>query len=147
MINLFNKEAIIRGLLHTKHRKYKWQIKPSQSLTSHGLDKPYTRLNLSSRRIAMLSGDTAGAPQLSPLCVLSPLVGSTLCNPMDCSPPGSSVHGMGLPRQEYQSGLPFPSPGELPNPGIETASPTLQADSLPVSHHGRGLNFPLGFTP
>ena len=33
-------------------------------------------------------------------------------------------------RQEYWSGLPFPSPGDLPNPGIEPRSPTLQADSL-----------------
>jgi len=37
---------------------------------------------------------------------------------------------MGFSRQEYWSGLPFPSPGELPNPGIELGSPTLQADSL-----------------
>ena len=34
-------------------------------------------------------------------------------------------------RQEYWSGLPFPSPEDLPNPGIEPGSPTLQADSLP----------------
>ena len=34
-------------------------------------------------------------------------------------------------RQEYWSGLPFPSPGDLPNPGIEPWSPTLQADALP----------------
>ena len=34
-------------------------------------------------------------------------------------------------RQEYWSGLPFPSPGDLPNPGMELWSPTLQADSLP----------------
>ena len=34
-------------------------------------------------------------------------------------------------RQEYWSGLPFPSPWDLPNPGIEPGSPTLQADSLP----------------
>ena len=52
----------------------------------------------------------------------------TLSNAMDCSPPGSSVHG--FPRQEYWSGLPFPSPGDLPNPGIEHMSPALQADSL-----------------
>ena len=38
---------------------------------------------------------------------------------------------MGFPRQEYWSGLPFPSPGELPGPGIEPGSPALQADSLP----------------
>ena len=39
---------------------------------------------------------------------------------------------MGFSRQEYWSGLSFPSPGDLPNPGIElVSSPTLQADSLP----------------
>ena len=36
---------------------------------------------------------------------------------------------MGFSRQEYWSGLPFPSPGDLPNPGIELKSPTVQADS------------------
>ena len=37
---------------------------------------------------------------------------------------------MGFPRQEYWSGLPVPSPGGLPDPGIEPWSPALQADSL-----------------
>ena len=44
---------------------------------------------------------------------------------------------LGFPRQEYWSGLPFPSPGELPHPRIEPtspASPALQVDSLPLSH-------------
>ena len=41
---------------------------------------------------------------------------------------------MGFSRQEYWSGLPFPSPGDLPNPEIEPASPALQANSLPLSH-------------
>ena len=83
---------------------------------------------------------------------------------MDCSLPGSSVHGilqariletssmkllshvrffvtpwtvahqappsMGFSRQEYWSGLPFPPPGDLSDPGIEPGSPELQADSL-----------------
>ena len=40
-------------------------------------------------------------------------------------------------RQEYWSGLPFPSPGDLPNPGIEPESPTLQADSLPPEPQGK----------
>ena len=44
---------------------------------------------------------------------------------------------MGFSRQEYWSGLPFPSPGDLPNPGIEPASPTLQADSLPSESPGK----------
>ena len=47
---------------------------------------------------------------------------------MDCSLPGFSVHV--IFQQEYWSGLPFPSPGDLPNPGIEPGSPTLQADAL-----------------
>jgi len=41
-----------------------------------------------------------------------------------------------LSKQEYQSGLPFPSPWELPNTGIETMSPALQVDSLSLSHQG-----------
>ena len=44
---------------------------------------------------------------------------------------------MGFPRQEYWSGLPFPSPGDLPDPGIKPGSPTLQADSLPSEPPGK----------
>ena len=43
---------------------------------------------------------------------------------------------MGFSRCEYWNGLPFPSPRYLPNPGIEPASPALQADSLLLSHQG-----------
>ena len=43
---------------------------------------------------------------------------------------------MGFSRQEYWSGLPFPSPGDLPDPGMEATSPTLQADALPQTHLG-----------
>ena len=42
---------------------------------------------------------------------------------------------MGLSRQKYWSGLPFPSPGDLPNPGIKLGSPALQADALPSELH------------
>ena len=42
-------------------------------------------------------------------------------------------------RQEYWSGLPFLSPGDLPDPGIKPPSPALQADSLPLSHLGSPL--------
>ena len=42
----------------------------------------------------------------------------------------------GFPMQEYWSGLPFPSPGDLPHPGIKLASPALQADSLSLSQQG-----------
>ena len=44
---------------------------------------------------------------------------------------------MGLSRQEYWSGLPFPSPGDLPKPGIEPRSPALQTDALPSEPRGK----------
>ena len=47
---------------------------------------------------------------------------------------------MGVSRQEYWSGLPFPSPGDLPDPGIEPWSPMLQADSLPSELSGKSLS-------
>ena len=42
-----------------------------------------------------------------------------------------ALPSMGFSRQEYWSGLPFPSPGDLPNPGTEPRSPALQADASP----------------
>ena len=47
----------------------------------------------------------------------------TLCKPVDCSPPVSSDHE--ISQQEYWSGLPFLPPGDLSDPGIKPASPTL----------------------
>ena len=61
----------------------------------------------------------------------------TLCDPMDCSP--QDLLSMGFPRQEYCSGLPFPTPGDLPDPSIEPislASSTLAGGYLPLSHQG-----------
>ena len=52
--------------------------------------------------------------------------------------PGT-IQSMEFSRPEYWSGLPFPSPGDLPNPGIEPRSPTLQADSLPAEPPGKPL--------
>ena len=46
---------------------------------------------------------------------------------------------MGLSRQEYWSGLPFPSPGDLPNWGTEPGSPALQTDSLPSEQPGKPI--------
>ena len=46
---------------------------------------------------------------------------------------------MGFSRQEYWSGLPFPPPGDLPNPGIKLWSPALQADALPPKPPGKQL--------
>ena len=62
----------------------------------------------------------------------------TLCDPMDCSLSGSPL-SMESSRQEYWSGLPFPSPGDLPNSEIEPGSPVLQADSLPSEPPGKPI--------
>ena len=58
-----------------------------------------------------------------------------LCNPSDCSPPGSSVHGILQARILEWVAIPFS--WDLPNPGIKPRSPTLQADSLLSEPLGR----------
>ena len=83
----------------------------------------------------------------------------TLCDPMNCSlaPSVCQLRGhvwpfatswtvarqaplsMEFSRQKYWSGLPFPSPGDFPDPGIEPGSPALQADSLPSEPVGKPL--------
>ena len=62
----------------------------------------------------------------------------TLCNPMDCNPP--CPLSIEFPKQEYWSGSPFPSPGDLPDPGIEPGFPALQADSLPTELLGKPIH-------
>ena len=69
------------------------------------------------------------------MCVLSPSVvpDSATSWTVACQAPLS----MGFPRQEYWSGLPFLSPGYLPNPGIKPGSPALQADFLLTALPGK----------
>ena len=54
---------------------------------------------------------------------------------MDCGLPGSSVHG--ILQARILEWLPFPLPGDLPDPGIKPVSPVLQADSLPFELQGK----------
>ena len=58
-----------------------------------------------------------------------------LCDHMDCSLPGSSIHGIFQAR--VLEWIAFPSPGDLPNPGIEPRSPALQADALSSEPPGK----------
>ena len=61
----------------------------------------------------------------------------TLCDPMDGSLPGSAIHGI------FQASVlewaAFPSPGDLPNPGMEPRSPALQTDALPSEPLGKPI--------
>ena len=75
-----------------------------------------------------------------------------LCDPLVCNFPGSSDHE--ILQAKYWSGLPFPSPGALPNPWIKPRSPALHADSLPSESPGSSMdilkkfkqNLSLGFS-
>ena len=71
------------------------------------------------------------------MCLAAPAVSDSVT-------PGSIAHQaplcMAFPRQEYWSGLPFPSPGDLPDPVIELMSPALQVGSLLLNHQGSPVN-------
>jgi len=54
---------------------------------------------------------------------------------------GQALLSMGFSRQAYWSGLPFPSPGDLPDPGIKPKSPALQKDFLLLNHQGKPQSF------
>ena len=63
----------------------------------------------------------------------------TLCDPMDCSSPGPSVHGILQARMLEWVAIPFP--GDLPDPGTKPGSPALQADFLCLSHQGSPMKY------
>ena len=58
-----------------------------------------------------------------------------------------TIQSTGFSRPEYWSGEPLPSPGDLPNPGIEPRSPELQVDSLPAEPQGKPKNAGVGSLP
>ena len=66
-----------------------------------------------------------------------------MSSPLDCSPPWTVAHqaplSMGFPRQENRSGLPFPSPEDIPNPGIKSTSPALAGEFFTTEPQGKLL--------
>ena len=95
-----------------------------RSLTKRAHARPRTLehkcLSASSRPGAWLPARSTGGSAVSLGATLSLQSCLTLCEPTDHSPTDSSVHG--LLQSEYWSGLPFPTPGDLPNPGIQPES-------------------------
>ena len=80
-------------------------------------------------------------------CDITTLVNSSTCADADVLSRGQRLVNpcqvplsMGFPRKEYQSGLSFPSPENLPDPGIKLRSPALQADSLSSEPSGKQVN-------
>ena len=74
------------------------------------------------------------ADPLEMFCVLGVQSCLTLCDPIDCNWPGSSVHG--ILQARILQWVPFLSPGDFPDPGIKPGSPAWQADSLPSEPPG-----------
>ena len=101
--------------------------KETRTRLNHGLEPPMTLHYCLQTTVATKTVNRMYncVPKLC-TCVLTKSLQScpTLCDPMDCSPPGSS---MGFSRQEYGSGLPHPPPGDLSNPGIKPTSITSPA--------------------
>ena len=79
---------------------------------------PYSGPTISSRSTVSFLGCFYKSKGVR-VCALSRV--QLFCDPVDYSPPAPLT--MGCPRQEYRSGLPFPSPGDLPDPGFKPASP------------------------
>ena len=95
-----------------------------------------------SRHLHLVSDIKGKSFSLSPLNItLNIMMCPTLATPwtVACQAPLS----MGFSRQEYWSGLPFPFPGDLPDPRIERGSPALQADTLPTELQGKPSNITL----
>ena len=105
------------------------------------------RLGTTLSRHTSAIGQWGGGPgewdELLPLsaCLLVAQSCPTLGDPMDCSLPVSSVHEFSM--HEYWSGLPFPSPGDLLDPGIKPGPPALQADGLSSEPPGKPNNIVL----
>ena len=86
--------------------------------------------------ISLIIGNSLHSASMTFVLCLVSQSHPTLCDPMDCS--HQAPLSMGFLRQEYWSGLPWPPPGDLPNPGIKPRSPALQAgDSLPFEPPGK----------
>ena len=107
-----------------------WKVKP-RGLQSIGLHGGQCRLG----RGSGWGSSTSRLPLLLQFSSVSQSC-PTLCDPMDCTVDHQTPLSMEFSRQEYWSGLPFPSPADLPDLGIKPRYPALQADSFPYELQG-----------
>ena len=90
----------------------------NQVVTTRPKKKERKKNNLCLKKLGLQEGQKGQG--LIMMLVLATQSCPALCNPMDCSPPSSSVHG--ILQARVLEGLPFPSPHDLPNPGFEPGS-------------------------
>ena len=127
-------DSSVHGILQT--RILEWASMSS----SRGSSKP-RNWTLSFTSPALVEGFFITEPPGKPVTtLLLLLLLSRFSRVQLCVTPQTAAHqaplSLGFSRQEYWSGLPFPSPGDLPDSGIKPASLALQSDSLPLSHQG-----------
>ena len=101
------------------------------------LDRRALCLNWSSVYTPLLNHDFPSSHPVESKCVSLSVVSDFFATPWAVTL--QAPLSMGFPRQEYWSGLPFPSPGNLPIPGIEPSSPALQVDSLMSEPPGKPI--------
>ena len=118
----------VRGILQA--RKLEWVEVPSSKASSQPGDWTHASYPclLHSQADSLPLAPPGGGSLVSKSC-------PTLGDPKDCS--CQALLSMGFSRQECRSRLPFPSPGNPPNPGTEPGSPALQADSSPTKLQGK----------
>ena len=107
-----------------------------QYFTDYEEPGQWSGMHYSSRKALLLKAcpSSSGCSRITWVAVQLLSHADSFVSPWTVAPQASL--SMDFSRQEYWSGLPFPSPGDLPDPGIEPASPALRADSLPLSHQG-----------
>ena len=123
------------GLQHTRLPRPSWA--PGVYANSCPLSRwwhIYILLHLNTTLQKLFSPEFSTLPSngsnfIVSVCVLVTQSCPTLCDPMDYTARWALL-SMGFSRQGYWSGLPFPSTGDLPDPGIELRSPALQVDAL-----------------
>ena len=110
----------------TAFQEWSWTFHDDLWITSEDFLWSTLRLHLSATLVSDHGGGGGLVAKSSP----------TLGDPMNCSPPGSSVHGI-LQARMPEWGYYSPSPGDLSLPGIQPGSPAFQADSLPTEPPGK----------
>ena len=129
------KEFVILFIMLIVTSLIKLQLSLSRILNSTFLEKKIWPVSYGQKTKSCNRGMDAQSPCLwEALLLFSRQVVSDSCYPTDCSP--QAPVSMVFSRQEYWNGFPFPSPGDLPNPGVKPVSPILYAVSLPLSHLG-----------
>ena len=144
-LDLFAVQGALKSLL--QYHSSKASILQLSAFFIVQLSRPYMTTG---KTIALIRRTFVGKVTILLFNVLSTIVVNSLCRVQLFATPWTIAYqappSVGFSRQEYWNGLLFPSPGDLPNPGIEPRSPTFQADALTSEPPGKLLICCLGWS-